>query len=203
MLVIGLTGGIGSGKSTVAELFRQHHVPIIDADVIAREVTQAGTPLLLQIAEHFGNEILLNNGSLDRAKLRQIIFHQPNQRLWLENLLHPIIREEMQQKINKLSSPYCIAMIPLLLEVEFYSFINRILVIDAPEQLQIERTALRDKAQKSQIEIILKAQAKREYRLAHAQDIIINDGKIEDLIPQVEKLHQEYLKMADENTKGL
>lgn len=197
MLVVGLTGGIGAGKSTVAALFIKHDIPIIDADVIAREITMPGTPALSRITKHFGQEILLANGHLDRAKLRQIIFSQPNQRLWLENLLHPIIREEMINKINMLSSPYCIAVIPLLLEVEFYSFIHRILVIDAPEHLQIERTAHRDKIQKSQIETILKTQAKREHRTAHAQDIIINDGKLEDLVPQVEKLHQRYLEMAE------
>ena len=196
MLVVGLTGGIGSGKSTVANLFNKHNIPIIDADIVAREMTKPGTQALARIAKHFGPDILLKDGSLNRTSLRQIIFQDAKQRLWLENLLHPLIRIEMHKQIHTFSSPYCIAVIPLLLEVEFYSFINRILVVDAPEHLQIERTAKRDNVPPPHIESILKAQAKRHDRIAHAQDLIINDGKVEDLIPQVEKLHQNYLQMA-------
>lgn len=197
MLVVGLTGGIGSGKTTVANLFAHHGVPIIDADLIAREVTEPNQPAFSKVVKHFGESILLANGTLNRSKLREIIFEEPKQRLWLEHLLHPLIREEMQRQINKLATPYCIAVIPLLLEVEFFSFINRILVVDAPEHLQIQRTAGRDKTKAPQIEAILKTQARREDRIAHAHDVITNEGTLEDLKPQVEKLHYLYLKMAD------
>jgi dephospho-CoA kinase len=195
MLVIGLTGGIGSGKSTVADLFADLGVPIIDADAKAREVTQPDKPAFLNIVKHFGDDILLSNGTLDRAKLRNIIFSDSKERLWLENLLHPLIREEMQHEINHLTGPYCIAVIPLLLEVEFYSFINRILVVDASLDAQIVRVMTRDKMNKLAVEAILKTQATRVDRKARAQDIIINDGTLADLIPQVEKLHEKYSKM--------
>lgn len=196
MLVVGLTGGIGSGKSTVAQLFAEQGVPIIDADKIAREITQPNTPAFTKIVKHFGQDIVLANGTLDRAKLRAIIFSDTKQRLWLEQLLHPLIREEMKQQIDKLSAPYCIAVIPLLLEVEFYSFINRILVVDAPEHAQINRVMTRDNASQQEVEAILKNQAKRYDRNVHAQDIILNDGKVADLLPQIEKLHEKYSTMG-------
>src|SRR5262245_30067916 len=125
MLVIGLTGGIGSGKSTVAKLFAERGVPIIDADIAAREVTTPNQPAFYSIVKHFGQEIVAKDGTLDRSKLRHIIFSDPKQRLWLEHLLHPQIRSKMQHQIANMTTPYCIAVIPLLLEVEFYSFINR------------------------------------------------------------------------------
>lgn len=196
MLVVGLTGGIGSGKTTVAELFANRGVPIIDADLIAREVTQQGTPAFSSIFKHFGQEILLENGALDRAKLRKMIFNDENQRHWLENLLHPLIFDKIKAQIQTISAPYCIAVIPLLLEVQPNSLIQRILVIDTPEHIQIERVALRDKTEKSHVEAILKTQANRAHRLSQAHDVIINDGVLADLIPQVEKLHKMYLEMG-------
>ena len=199
MLVIGLTGGIGSGKSSVARLFAERGIPIIDTDLIARDVTQPNKPAFQRIVEHFGKGILLEDGSLDRAKLRNIIFTHSKQRLWLEHLLHPLIRKEMEQQISHLSAPYCIAVVPLLLEVEFYSMINRILVVDAPESIQIERVMTRDKIPQNHVEAILKTQANRHDRLARAHDVIINDGILADLIPQVEKLHQLYLQMSARN----
>ncbi len=195
MLVVGLTGGVGSGKSTVAKLFAELGAPVIDADVIAREVTQVDKPAFASIIKHFGKEILLPDGTIDRAKLRNIIFSDSKQRLWLEHLLHPLIREEMKKQISTLTAPYCIAVIPLLLEVEFYSFINRILVVDAPEQAQVQRVITRDKATQSDIEAIIKTQASRQDRRARAHDIIINDGNKDDLIPQVEKLHEKYSRV--------
>lgn len=195
MLVIGLTGGIGSGKSTVAKLFSERGIPIIDADIVAREVTQPNKPAFKEIALHFGDEIL-HNGSLDRGKLRKIIFENAKQRRWLEELLHPIIRKEMEQEIKSFNTPYCIAVIPLLLEVEFYFFINRILVVDTSPELQIKRIMSRDKTSKSEVETILKTQATREARIAKAHDLIINDGKLEDLAQQVAKLHEKYLELA-------
>lgn len=196
MLVVGLTGGIGSGKSSVAALFAERGVPVIDADVIARDLTQPGKPAFAAIVKHFGEQIVLPDGSLDRAGLRQIIFSDVNNRLWLEHLLHPQIRDEMSRQIKTIHAPYCIAVIPLLLEVEFYSFINRILVVDTPEHIQLERVTQRDNSPVIQIEAILKAQAKRQDRLARAHDVIVNDGELTDLVPQVEKLHEKYLYMA-------
>jgi dephospho-CoA kinase len=196
MLVIGLTGGIGSGKSTVAQLFVNHGIPIIDADIIARDVTQPGNLAYLDIIKHFGNDILLSDGKLDRPKLREIIFSDSKQRLWLESCLHPLISKEMKRQIKTFSTPYCIAVIPLLLEVEFYSLINRILVVDAPEHLQIERIAARDNASKPQIEAIIKTQAKRADRIARAHDVITNEGTLTNLSQKIEKLHQKYSEMG-------
>jgi dephospho-CoA kinase len=195
MLVIGLTGGIGSGKSTVANLFAERGIPIIDADIVAREVSRPDTPAFASIVKHFGKEMVLPDGSLDRAALRNIIFNDTKQRLWLENLLHPLILAEMEKQIAKLSSPYCIAVIPLLLEVEFFSFINRILVVDTPESEQIKRVMLRDKSSKAEVEAILHSQARRETRRAKAQDIIQNEGTLEELAAQVEKLDGKYREM--------
>jgi dephospho-CoA kinase len=196
MLIIGLTGGIGSGKSTVADLFAEYAVPIIDADVIAREVTEPSHPAFATIIDHFGKDLLLKNGLLDRAALRNLIFADTHQRDWLENLLHPLIRNEIEQRLKTLSAPYCIIVIPLLLEVKPYPFIDRILVIDAPEHKQIERVMSRDHVSKAHIEAILNTQIDRQHRLAQAHDIITNDGSLSDLKSQVEKWHQTYLKMG-------
>ncbi len=200
MLVIGLTGGIGSGKTTVANLFAQLDIPIIDTDVIAREVTQPGQPALAEIEKHFGADILQADGTLNRGKLRDIIFNHVNERHWLENLLHPRIRKSMEAQIQALTSPYCIAVIPLLLEVEFYSMVNRILVVDASQQAQVERVMQRDKVSHSQVESILKNQASRQDRVARAHDVITNDGRIEDLTEQVEALNKKYLALASKST---
>lgn len=196
MLIVGLTGGIGSGKSTVADLFAERGVPIIDADVIAREITQTGEPAYQKIIDHFGKNALSTDGTLNRSNLRKIIFEQADERLWLENLLHPIIRATIEQRLRVIAAPYCITVIPLLLEVEPYPFINRILVVDAPEQMQIERVAMRDKSDPSQIKAMLQTQATRSLRLASANDVIINDGVLADLTPQIDKLHQIYLKLS-------
>jgi len=193
MLIIGLTGGIGSGKTTVANLFAERGAPIIDADIIAREVTTPDKPAFQTIVKHFGPEIMQDNGTLNRTKLRQIIFKDTKERLWLEQCLHPLIRDEMSRQISHLSAPYCIAVIPLLLEVEFFSFINRILVVDTSESEQVKRTLLRDNLSKTDVEDILHNQASRAYRLAKAHDVITNDGVIDDLIPQVDRLHEKYM----------
>lgn len=195
MLVVGLTGGIGSGKSTVAKLFAERGAAIIDADIVAREVTMKDKPAFKKIISHFGSDVLLSDGNLDRSKLRQIIFDDPNERLWLEQLLHPLIKDEMKQQITKMTAPYCIAVIPLLLEVEFFSFINRILVVDTPESEQMRRVMLRDNISESEVEAILHSQASRQDRRAKAQDIIMNDGVLEDLLPQIDKLHEKYLSL--------
>jgi dephospho-CoA kinase len=197
MFVVGLTGGIGSGKSTVAALFAELGVPIIDADVIARELTTPATFAFSLIVKHFGQTILQPNGSLDRRKLRLLIFADTQQRLWLEQLLHPLILEAMQQQIAQLHTPYCIAVIPLLLEVASFSFINRILVVDTPEAEQIKRVSARDHLTPSEVDAILKTQTTREIRHAKAHDILSNDGSLEALITKVQQLHIQYLQMSE------
>lgn len=196
MLIVGLTGGIGAGKSTVTQLFASHGVPIIDADIIAREVTQPSQPAYKEIIQHFGEHLILKDGSLDRSLLRHLIFENRDERKWLEALLHPIIQQSIEQQISSISAPYCIVVIPLLFEVQPYSFINRILVIDAPEQMQIDRVLTRDQLNTSQIEAILKAQVSREQRIQGSDDLILNNGDLDDLSKQVEKLHQFYLKLG-------
>lgn len=196
MLVVGLTGGIGSGKSTVAKLFNERGVPIIDADIAARTVTAPDQPAFLSITEHFGPSIVLPNGTLDRAKLRTIIFSDPAQRLWLEKLLHPLIEKEMARQIQQVSTSYCIAVIPLLFEAAFYSFVNRILVVDTPEALQIERASQRDSRSRADIEAIIQSQISRKDRIARAHDIIKNEGSLDDLIQQVDMLHTMYTYLA-------
>jgi dephospho-CoA kinase len=195
MLVIGLTGSIGSGKSTVANLFAERGVPVIDADILAREVTAPNLPAYQAIVTRFGSNILKADGSIDRSSLREIIFNNPEERLWLEALLHPIILHRMEDDIEKLDAPYCIAVIPLLLETDAASFIDRILVVDMSEETQAKRAALRDKNTVEQIKAIMNTQMPRKDRLAKADDIINNAGTPEALAKQVDKLHQMYLKL--------
>lgn len=199
MLIIGLTGGIGSGKSTVARLFADKGIPVIDADIIARSMTEAGEPALIAIAEHFGTQVILKDGSLDRPKLRAIIFQNPAERQWLEQLLHPLIREKISQQLATLSAsnskaPYCIIVIPLLLETGAYPFIDRILVVDAPEHLQLTRVSTRDSTLVAGAQSIVDSQIARDERLKQADDVIVNDGTLADLVPQVDKLHNQYAK---------
>lgn len=196
MLVIGLTGGIGSGKTTVANLFADLGVPIIDADVIAREVTQIGQPALESIAQHFGENILAGDGSLNRSKLRELIFKQPQEKKWLENLLHPLIRQHIETQIAALKAPYCIAVIPLLFEGKGYTFIDRILVVDTPSHLQIERTVKRDNTSISAVQSIINSQIKQDIRLAKADDVIKNEGGLAELREKVRILNSHYLALT-------
>jgi dephospho-CoA kinase len=194
-LVIGLTGGIGSGKTIVAALFAKRGIAIIDTDVIAREITDIDTDAYKKIIEKFGADVVTENKILNRRALRKV-FHNEEERLWLENLLHPMIRDEMKRQLKLATSPYAIAVIPLLLEGKPNPLISRILVVDAPESLQIERTQARDKHTSSEVEVIMKAQIMRSKRLAQADDVILNDGKLADLEPQIEKLHKFYLTLT-------
>ncbi len=190
--VVGLTGGIGSGKSVVAELFAKKGVPVIDADVIARAVTAKDEPALHAITHQFGKHILLANGELDRAKLRAIIFQDQQARLWLESCLHPVILQRMQADIQQLSTPYCIAVIPLLFETNATHFIDRILVVDAAPEIQIKRASLRDHKSAADIADIMATQLSRAERLALADDVIVNDGSLEDLEIEVNRLNNFY-----------
>lgn len=195
MVVVGLTGGIGSGKSTVARLFGNLGVHWVDADNVAREVVEPGTPALARIAEHFGTGILLPEGSLDRAGLRQIVFNDPSERAWLESLLHPIIRDELIRQLRPADYelPYTLLVSPLLLETDQHNLVNRIVVVDVPVSVQIERTMARDANARDQVERIIAAQISREKRLERADDVIDNDRPMNEVERQVLDLHNRFL----------
>lgn len=195
MLVIGLTGGIGSGKSLACDIFKQLGVPVIDADVIAKQMTEQGTHAFHQIHKHFGHRVVQEN-KLDRRQLRNIIFSAPNERLWLENLLHPIIEQEIIKQMSVLHAPYCILAVPLLLEVTPYSFIDRILVIDADEKTQVKRVIERDNVSEVIVHSMMGVQINRSDRLSQADDIIDNNSDVTSLVNQVTALHQQYLKLS-------
>lgn len=195
MAVVGLTGGIGSGKSTVARLFGALGVHWVDADDVAREVVEPGTPALEKIAEHFGQEILLPDGSLDRAALRRIVFDAPEDRTWLEGLLHPVIREELMRQLRPVnySLPYVLLVSPLLLETDQHELVEKIVVVDVPLEVQIQRTMARDTNDREQVERIIAAQMPREQRLRKADDVVDNNLAMMDVEHQVEQLHQTFL----------
>ena len=200
-LIVGLTGGIGSGKSEVCRRFNARGISIIDADIAAREVVEPGSPALEEIRAHFGDSILLvpeENAppALNRALLREIIFSDPSQKDWLEQLLHPIINQRIRDQLAAASGPYVILASPLLLETRQYLLVDRILVIDASEQLQITRASIRDLNNEEQIRAIMATQLLRQDRCAQANDIIQNSGSLIELDEQVEKLHQLYLELA-------
>lgn len=195
-LIIGLTGGIGSGKSEASRRFAERGVAVVDADVVAREVVEPRAPALIQIAAHFGSDILDADGNLNRSKLRAIIFSNPEEKQWLESLLHPIINTEIRHQLAKATSPYSILASPLLLETQQFQLVDRVLVIDTSEQLQLERATHRDKNHEAQIKAIMQTQLSRQERCARATDIINNHGSIDELDAQVEKLHQRYLDLV-------
>jgi dephospho-CoA kinase len=193
--ILGLTGGIGSGKSAAAQCFVDLGVHLVDADNAARWVVEPGRPALAQIAEHFGPSVLQADGTLNRSALRELIFKDPQQRVWLESLLHPLIREEIRQYLARAESAYAILVSPLLLETSQHQMVQRVLVIDVPESVQIERTVVRDKTNEEQVRAILKAQASRDERLSRADDVIVNDRDPAWLKSEVERLHHFYLTL--------
>ena len=192
VLRIGLSGGIGSGKSTACEIFSELGVPVIDADIIAHNVVQAGMPALQLIKEEFGEDIITKDGLLDRKKVRNQIFTNETYRKKLENILHPVIYEKIVHEIENINSSYCIISIPLLLETGALDIIDRILIIDASRELQLSRASVRDNASLNDIEGIIQAQIPRNVRLATADDIINNEGDIENLRKQIYDLHEFY-----------
>lgn len=197
-LVVGLTGGIGSGKSAVAERFATHGIAIVDADRAARVVVEPGTPALLTIVEHFGPEVLDASGALDRAKLRQKIFTDAAERQWLENLLHPRITIEIFKGLREATSPYTMLVSPLLLEARQDTLANRVLVVDVDEDTQIARTMQRDRNTAEQVRAIMAAQVDRKARIARADDVIENNGTLAELHARVDALHRQYLGLAAE-----
>ncbi|OOE90160.1 dephospho-CoA kinase [Salinivibrio sharmensis] len=195
-VVVGLTGGIGSGKTTVANRFAAKGIDIIDADVIAREVVAPGSDGLAAIVGRFGTPALTPDGSLDRAWLRERVFSHPNDKQWLDNLLHPMIRQRMIQACAQASSAYCLLVVPLLVENNLMSLAQRVLVVDVDEQTQIARTLARDHVSEQQVHAILAAQASRAQRLAVADDVIDNTQTEVELDRQVDALHHTYLTLA-------
>ena len=192
-MIIGLTGGIGSGKTAVSDAFQDLGITIVDADLASRIVVQKGKPSLKKIAEHFGNDILNENSELDRAKLREIIFNSDEEKNWLESLLHPAIANQIQDELKASSSPYTILVSPLLLETNQKEYCSKVLVVDVPVELQVERTLKRDQVSEGQVKSIIKAQISRKNRLEFADEVIINEGSLEELHSTVMKFHQKFI----------
>ena len=200
--VIGLTGGIASGKTTVANLFKQQFkIDIVDADIVAREVVEPGTPGLNAIVEHFGADIVRDDQTLDRAKLREKIFSNPEEKAWLNGLLHPMISEKMVEDLEQVTSDYALLVVPLLVENKLDSLCDRVLVVDVDPQTQISRTVKRDNVSEEQANAILASQASREQRLALADDVVKNNPDDPDLLLQITDLHEKYLAMCKKNLR--
>ena len=195
-LRVGLTGGIASGKSMIADLFAARGVPVIDTDVIAREVVQPGEPALQDIEREFGRDVLDADGRLDRRRLRELIFADDARRMALEAILHPRIRDAAILQSVMAGGDYQVIVVPLLVESPMRQFMDRILVVDASEEAQLERLRKRDTESEEQARRIIAAQASREERLAIADDIIDNDGPKDEAESQVERLHRLYLDLA-------
>ncbi len=196
MYIIGLTGGIGSGKSKVADHFAHLGAGLVDADVIAREVVAPGSLGLGKIIEHFGETILAEDGTLNRAKLREHVFSQEADRLWLNQLLHPMIRQEMLQQCQAQRTPYCLLVIPLMVENRLQALCQRVLLVDVPVQVQIERTVKRDRVTPAQAAAIVQRQASRWQRLRIADDVLNNNRSWPECENEILHLHQLYLEFA-------
>lgn len=200
MLLIALTGGIGSGKTSVSELFKSKNIPIIDTDNIARQIVEPGKPAYDEIVKIFGEEILNEEKNINRPTLRKIIFSSSDKRLQLEKILHPIIWHEVQFQVKSITAPYCIIVVPLLLEnittVKPITF-DRILVVDVPEDVQIERTKNRDECSDELIKNIMNNQVSRQTRLDAADDIILNTENLDSLNTKVSQLHKQYLELSN------
>lgn len=194
--VVGVTGGIGSGKTTVTNRFAEHGIDIIDADIIARDVVAPDSEALAAISKHFGPTIVDANGHLDRAALRQRIFANAAEKTWLNGLLHPLIRQQIEAALQAAASPYCILVAPLLLENKLTYLTDRVLVVDVSVETQIERTMARDENEQVQVEAIIAAQMDRDSRLAQADDVVNNELSRAEVYDAVDRLHQQYLTFA-------
>ncbi len=196
-MVVGITGGIGCGKSSVTDQLKRLNVDIIDADIIAREIVEPGKFALKKIVEQFGDEVLLPDGSLDRAKLRVIIFSEKEKKDWLEDLLHPLIKDEIRTQIKSASSEYVVLSSALLLETGQKSLVDMVVVVDIPETLQIERTTLRDSNSSELVKKIINSQLKRDERLSRADIVIDNSNSLDDLSSKIKRLHGDLKKKAN------
>ena len=192
-MIVGLTGGIGSGKTAVSDCFEELGIVIVDADLASRVVVEKGKPCLQQISERFGQDILNEVGELDRSKLREIIFNSDEEKDWLESLLHPAIGRQIQDELKASTSPYSILVSPLLLETGQKDYCDKVLVVDVPVETQVERTLKRDGVSEEQVQSIIKAQISRQNRLELADEVIINDGSLEDLQLVVKQLHKKII----------
>jgi dephospho-CoA kinase len=192
MFIVGLTGGIGSGKSTVSQLFAKLGAPIIDTDAIAHQLVSSGRDALAQIVAAFGQQMLTPEGELDRARMREVVFNDPEKREALEAILHPLIRQTAFAQIRKLRHAYCILVVPLLVEKGWYTIVDRVLVVDAP--VEIQRNGLSD----SQIDAIMRQQATREQRLAYADDVLVNDKPLQQIETEVKQLHRKYQDLSSQ-----
>ncbi len=193
MLIVGLTGGIGTGKTQVSQAFATLGAPIIDTDMIARTLVAKGTPTLDKIIEKIGKDYLTDAGALNRKKCRALIVHEPEIKHWLENLLHPLIREQVKHTIQKIAAPYCIVVIPLLAQnPKAYDFLNRICVVTATTKIQLIRIMARDKVSHKQAKALLEMQGPETIRLNLANDMIHNVGTLEALHERIAELHQQY-----------
>lgn len=195
---VGLTGGIGSGKSTVAAEFVRLGIQQVDADIVARQVVEPGTAALEAIVQQFGEAIRSSDGQLDRSRLRQIVFNDETAKNWLNQLLHPLIRQEMLRQLAEATSPYVLLVAPLLLENKLDQLVDAVLVVDVSEQTQINRTSVRDGSSESLVQSIMAAQCSREERLARANQVISNEGSSDTLPAKVAELHRIFLRMAEE-----
>ncbi|MFA7553689.1 MAG: dephospho-CoA kinase [Spongiibacteraceae bacterium] len=196
MFVVGLTGGIGSGKTAVSDHFNKLGIDIVDADIASRTVVEPGTPALAHIVDRFGPDILLDDNSLNRARLRQEIFANAEAKQWLEALLHPLIADEIRRRLATAKSPYVIFVSPLLIESTQKKLCDRLLIVDTPVETQLHRTMQRDNNDKEQVERIIASQTSREHRLAQADDVLENNADLDQLQRKVEELHQYYLNLA-------
>ncbi|MBC6962935.1 MAG: dephospho-CoA kinase [Nitrosomonas sp.] len=196
-LIIGLTGGIGSGKTRAADSFRELGIEIIDTDQIAHELTRSAGKAISPIRIAFGDCFILDDGSLDRSAMRRLVFSDETARHRLESILHPLIYQETLQRLPLIQSEYGIVVVPLLLEIDGYlKLVDRVLVIDCPEPLQISRTMLRSKLSEQEVRGVMAVQCSRDERLAQADDVIVNDSGEQHLQRQVEELHRKYLMLA-------
>lgn len=201
--IIGLTGGIGSGKSAASDWFHQQGIVVVDADVIAHEVVTLGSPTLEKIRLRFGDWVIAANGELNRPALREHVFHDTQALIQLESIMHPAIREATKKQLNIAQSPYIILSAPLLLEASEAGLVNlcdRVLVIDAPESLQLKRACQRDHQEISNIKAIMSNQLSRAERLRHADDVVINDTSLDALYQQLLPLHHHYLQLAEQKS---
>ena len=196
MFVVGITGGIGSGKSAVTDHLETLGITAVDADKVARVVVEPGTPGLAAIAEHFGEDILLADGRLDRAALRKIVFDNPDERKVLEGITHPRIRDEISRQLSEANSPYVVLSSPLLLESGQNTFADYVVVVDVPEEVQLKRTMARDNNSEALVKQIMAAQLDRKTRLSRADTSIMNDGSLDELYERVKKLHEDLLARA-------